>query len=90
MATFSAEGSPERDDMQLVMTTHQDVSGMPALHAAAGVPVVAVLRGALMLPRSHGQLRLVSVDPEVQPQIELNYAAEPEDMRRLMLATRLA
>jgi choline dehydrogenase len=90
MATFSAEGSPERDDMQLVMTTHQDVSGMPALHAAAGVPVVAVLRAALMLPRSHGHLRLVSVDPEVQPQIELNYAAEPEDMRRLMLATRLA
>ena len=90
MATFSAEGSPERDDMQLVMSTHQDVSGMPALHAAAGVPVVAVLRAALMLPRSHGHLRLVSVDPEVQPQIELNYAAEPEDMRRLMLAIRLA
>jgi choline dehydrogenase len=90
MATFSAEGSPERDDMQLVMSTHQDVSGMPALHAAAGVPVVAVLHAALMLPRSHGHLRLVSVDPEVQPQIELNYAAEPEDMRRLMVATRLA
>lgn len=91
MATYSAEGSPERDDMQLVMTTHQDVSGLPALQAAAGVPVVAVLRAALMLPRSHGQLRLVSAtDPEVQPLIELNYVAEPEDMRRLMLATRLA
>lgn len=90
MATFSAEGSSEPDDMQLVMSTHQDVSGMPALYAAAGVPVVAVLRAALMLPRSHGYLRLVSVDPEVQPQIELNYTAEPEDMRRLMLATRLA
>jgi hypothetical protein len=35
LATFSAEGSPERDDMQLVMSTHQDVSGIPALHAAA-------------------------------------------------------
>jgi choline dehydrogenase len=90
MATFSAERSSEPDDMQLVMFTHQDVSGMPALLAAAGVPVVAVLRAALMLPRSHGQLRLVSADPEVQPQIELNYAAEPEDMRRLMSATRLA
>ena len=49
-----------------------------------------MLRAALMLPLSHGRLRLVSVDPEVQPQIELNNAAEPEDMRRLMLATRLA
>jgi choline dehydrogenase len=90
MATFSAEGSRERDDMQLVMATHQDISGMPALHAAAGVPIVAVLRAALMLPRSHGRLRLVSIDPEVQPQIDLNFAAEPEDMRRLMSATRLA
>jgi choline dehydrogenase len=90
LATFSADGSAERDDMQLVMTTYQDVSGMPALHAAAGVPVLAVLRAALMLPRSHGQLRLVSANPEVQPRIELNYAAEPEDMRRLMSATRLA
>ena len=90
MATFTAEGSSERDDMQLVMFTHQDLSAMPALLAAARVPVVAVLRAALMLPRSHGELRLVSTDPEVQPEIELNYAAEPEDMRRLMSAMRLA
>jgi choline dehydrogenase len=90
MATFTAEGSSERDDMQLVMFTHQDVSAMPALLAAARVPVVAVLRAALMVPRSQGLLRLLSADPQVQPQIELNYAAEPEDMRRLMSATRLA
>lgn len=90
MATFTAEGSLEPDDMQLVMTTHMDISGSPALLAAAGVPVVAVLRAALMVPRSHGHLRLTSTDPNVQPEIELNYGADPEDMRRLMVATRVA
>lgn len=90
MATFTAESSPEPDDMQVVMTTHLDISGSRALLAAAGVPVVAVLRAALMVPRSHGHLRLTSTDPDVPPQIELNYGSDPEDMRRLMLATRLA
>ena len=90
MATLTAEGSSEPDDLQMVMTTYQDISGSPALLAAAGVPVVAVLRAALMVPRSHGRVSLTSTDPNVQPRIELNYASEPEDMRRLMLATRLA
>jgi choline dehydrogenase len=76
--------------MQVVMTTHQDISGMPSLLAAAGVSVVAVLRAALMVPRAHGHLRLTSTDPAVQPRIELNYGADPEDMRRLLLATRFA
>ena len=31
-----------------------------------------------------------SLDPNAPPRIELNYASDPEDMRRLMLATRLA
>ena len=89
-ATFTAEGSREPDDMQVVMTSHLDISGMPSLRAAAGVPVVAVLRAALMVPRGHGRLNLTSTDPMVQPRIELNYGADPEDMRRLMQATRLA
>ena len=90
MATLTAEGSSEPDDLQMVMTTYLDISGSPALLAAAGVPVVAVLRAALMVPRSHGRVSLTSTDPNAQPRIDLNYASEPEDMRRLMLATRLA
>ena len=88
--TFTADGSREPEDMQAVMTTHLDISGMSSLRAAAGVPVVAVLRAALMVPRGHGRLHLTSTDPMVQPRIELNYGADPEDMRRLMQATRLA
>ena len=90
MATLTAEGSSEPDDLQLVMTTYLDISASPALLATAGVSVVAVLRAALMAPRSYGTLRLTSTDPNAAPRIELNYVSDPEDMRRLMLATRLA
>ena len=70
MARFTAPGSSQTDDMQLVMTTHLDLRSTPALVEEAGVPVVAALRVALMLPRSHGRLSLASRDPAVQPTIE--------------------
>jgi choline dehydrogenase len=89
MATFTAENSSEPDDMQLVMTTFQDISASPSLLADAGVPIVAALRAALMAPRAHGRIRLKSADPLIAPEIELNYGGDPEDIRRLMLATRL-
>jgi choline dehydrogenase len=90
MARFTAPGSLQADDMQLVMTTHLDLRSAPALMAEAGVPVVAALRVALMLPRGHGRLTLVSRDPAVQPKIELGYCANPEDERRLLDGIRLA
>lgn len=90
MACFTADGSTERDDMQLVMTSHLDLASAPALRAAAGVPVVAVLRAALMLPRASGRVRLAGADPNLPPVIELNFLADAEDRRRLRLATRLA
>jgi choline dehydrogenase len=90
VATLTAKDSSEPGDLQMVMTTYGDISGSPALLAAAGAPIVAVLRAALMVPRSHGVLRLNGVDPMAAPRIELHYAADAEDMRRLMLATRIA
>ena len=56
MARFTAPGSSQIDDMQLVMATHVDLRAAPALLGEAGVPVVAVLLAALMLPRGHGRL----------------------------------
>jgi len=90
MARFTAPGSSRADDMQLVMTTHLDLRSAPAVMEEAGVPVVAVLRVALMLPRGHGRLTLQSRDPAIQPNIELNYCAHPEDERRLVEGVRLA
>jgi choline dehydrogenase len=90
LARFTAEGSREVDDLQLIMTTHTDISASPELREAAGGPVVAILKAGLMAPRGHGRVTLASTDPDVQPKIELNYGADPEDMRRLLHGTRLA
>lgn len=90
MARFTAPGSSQSDDMQLVMTTHLDLRSTPALAEEAGVPVVAVLRVALMLPRGYGRLSLTGRDPRAQPKIELNYCSHPEDERLFMEGVRLA
>jgi choline dehydrogenase len=90
VATLASEAAGESRDLQLVMTTHLDISGSPTLLGAAGVPVVAVLRAALMVPRSHGSVRLASADPLAAPRIELNYLSHADDMRRLLALTRLA
>jgi choline dehydrogenase len=90
MARFTAPGSSESDDMQLVMTSHLDLRSAPALMEEAGVPVVAALRVALMLPRGHGRLSLTSADPAAQPKIDLNYCSEREDERRLIEGVRIA
>lgn len=57
LARLSSDSGTERDDLQLVMTTHLNISAMPALLAQAGMPVLAVLRAALMLPVGCGRLR---------------------------------
>ena len=90
VATLASDAAGDARDLQLVMTTHLDISGSAALLTAAGVSVVAVLRAALMLPRSHGSVRLASADPSAAPRIELNYLSHAEDMRRLLALTRLA
>jgi len=76
--------------MQLVMTTHLDLRSVPTLMDEVGAPVVAALRVALMLPLGHGRLALRSADVADQPNIDLNYCSDPEDMRRLMAGVRFA
>ena len=90
MARFTAPGSSRPDDMQLVMTTHLDLRSTPSLIEEAGVPVVAALRVALMLPLGHGRLSLQSPDPAAQPKIDLNYCCHPEDRHRLIEGVRFA
>jgi len=90
MARFSAPGSAVVDDLMLVLVSHLDLTPLPALEAEAGVPVVAILLVALMVPRGHGQLTLSSTDPNVPPKIELNFWADPEDVRRMAEGVRRA
>jgi choline dehydrogenase len=89
VARFTAPQSTDTDDMQAVLVSHLDLAPFPALREQAGVPVVALLTVALMRPRGHGRLRLASVAPGLQPNIELNFCAEKEDLRRLMAGVRV-
>jgi choline dehydrogenase len=67
---YTAPGSAERNDLQGVSGHSQQ---QPALS----------LSTRLMRPHSRGWLRLVQSDPLRQPEICLNLASEPEDIRRL-------
>lgn len=90
MARFTAPGSAEPDDMQLVLTSWLDLRPTPTLAGAVGAEVVAALRVALLHPCGHGRMRLASADPLTPPIIELNFAAEAEDIRRFLSGLRLA
>jgi choline dehydrogenase len=89
---YTAPGSDETNDMQLVMFSHVDVAGIGGPHAVAtvGTPLAIGLPVALERPLARGRLSLASTEPRVPPRIELNLAAEPEDLRRLVAGVRLA
>jgi choline dehydrogenase len=89
---YTAPGSQEFNDMQQVLFSHIDVAAIGGEQAAAriGTPLVIGLPVALERPRTRGHLSLASTDPNVQPTIELNFGAHPEDLRRLVEGVRLA
>ena len=89
---YTAAGSGEFNDMQQVMFSHVDVAGIggPQAVAAAGTPLAIGLPVALERPRGRGHLSLASTDPRIPPLIALDFAADPEDMRRLVAGVRLA
>jgi choline dehydrogenase len=89
---YTAPGSGEFNDMQQVMFSHVDVAGIGGRQAvaAAGTPLAIGLPVALERPHARGRLLLASTDPRTQPVIQLNFAADPEDLRRLVAGVRLA
>jgi choline dehydrogenase len=89
---YTAPGSADFNDMQQVIFSHVDVAGVGGDQAVAtvGTPLAIGLPVALERPRGRGRLLLASTDPRIQPLIQLNFAADPEDMRRLMAGVRLA
>jgi choline dehydrogenase len=89
---YTAPGSAEFNDMQQVIFSHVDVAAFGGDQAVAtvGTPLAIGLPVALERPRTRGHLQLASTDPHIQPLIELNFAADPEDLRRLMAGVRLA
>jgi choline dehydrogenase len=89
---YTAAGSGEFNDMQQVVFSHVDVAGLggPEAVAAVGAPLAIGLPVALERPHARGHLLLASPDPRAQPLIQLNFADNPEDLRRLVAGVRLA
>lgn len=87
---YTAPGSDEPNDMQLYMISQADLTEIPALMEVIGAPMVFGVTAVLQRPRSRGRLSLAGADPHVQPRIELNYLADPEDTRRMVEGLRLA
>ncbi|MGD0120372.1 MAG: mycofactocin system GMC family oxidoreductase MftG [Candidatus Binatus sp.] len=86
---YTAAGSDEFNDMQMYVFELFDASVSPGFALDLPLPTVAVVPG-LQRPRSRGQLRLRSADPDVPPVIDLNYLDDPEDMRRMVDGIRIA
>jgi choline dehydrogenase len=80
---------PDRGEVFLFLASGVDLTDSPEARAAAGGPVAMELCPVLMRPRAAGRLALRSADPHQQPAIELGFAADPEDLRRLKDAVRL-
>ncbi len=90
MTRYTASGSDEFNDMQFHILTHSDLSlRLPQLAEQIGAKVVMNLTASLQRPRSRGRLCLASSDPHEPPRIDLDYFADPEDMRRMMEGVRL-
>ena len=86
---YTAPGSDLFNDMQLAISTIWDpdqVRGLtdaPRQHPSFGIGAV------LQRPYSRGSVTLRSVDPSEQPNLEMQYASHPDDLRRLMDGARL-
>jgi len=87
---YTTPGSDEFNDMQIYPANHFDVAPLdPGIAEMIGAPVVIGIAASLQRPRSKGRLTLTSADPHVQPRLDLNYFADPEDTRRMIEALRL-
>ncbi len=86
---YTAPGSDQFNDMQLAISTiwdEEQVRGLtdaPRQHPSFGIGAV------IQRPYSRGSITLRSTDPGEQPQLDMQYATHPEDLRRLMDGARL-
>ena len=84
---YTAPDSASRNDMQILM-----VSFATARVDRGGdglTPVGITLQPVLNLARSHGELRLQSADPAIQPSLDFDFLRDPFDRRRLRDSLRL-
>ncbi len=88
MVRYTVEGSHEHNDMQLYLFGRIALKGT-RLEKAIGAQTY-LASASLVRPRSIGSWRLPSRDPHAEPEVALNFCADPEDLRRLVAGFRLS
>ena len=90
MMSWTAEGSPLRNDMIFVMLSYatEEWTRDPGAGDAAD-PIGFRIASGLYLAAGAGELRLQSPDPDTQPLLDYNYFAEEFDLRRMREGVRL-
>jgi choline dehydrogenase len=88
---YTSSGSKELNDMQLYLAPVIEPEVLNSFASGSGTPppMLMVFPG-LQCPRSRGRVTLRSANPGDQPNIELNYFSEPEDLSRMIGGVRLA
>ncbi len=89
-ACYTATGSDERRDMQLLLIVPVDLTAAPALAELVGAPRVVMIGAGLQAPHSRGRVIVGSTDPRAAPRIELRLATERADLVRLIDGVRRA
>ena len=90
MMSWTAAGSPLRNDMIFVMLSYatEEWTRDPGAGDAAE-PIGFRIASGLYLAAGAGELRLQSPDPDRQPLLDYNYFAEEFDLRRMREGVRL-
>src|SRR5262249_45464789 len=81
---YTAQGSADRNDMQILQSSFSSPIGGDPLQAE-GIRFTCILELAV----GAGELRLVSTDPAMQPHLDYRYLEDPWDRQRLREAVRL-
>lgn len=86
---YTASDSKEFNDMQFRLMPILDWNLLPGFPVAPGTPPMLLGTPCLQRPRSRGRVTLRSTDPGDQPNIDLRYFTDPEDLRRMVDGMRL-
>jgi choline dehydrogenase len=81
---YTAQGSADRNDMQILQSSFSSPMGGDPLEAE-GIRFTCILELAV----GAGELRLVSTDPSAQPLLDYRYLEDPWDRQRMREGVRL-
>ena len=87
---YSAQGSPYFNDMQLACSCVFDPDQVRGLTEMPRSTPTFSVGAVLQRTRSRGRVTLRSADANEQPQLDMNYASDPDDVRRLIEGVRLS